>query len=48
MDVMQWLSDSNLLEMIVDKLNPSVSVYKGFYFIYFFEMLASDVFSVRH
>ena len=25
-DVMQWLADSNLLEMIVDKLNPSVSV----------------------
>ncbi|KAF8397694.1 hypothetical protein HHK36_016616 [Tetracentron sinense] len=23
MDVMQWLADSNLLEMIVDKLNPS-------------------------
>lgn len=26
LDVMQWLADSNLLEMIVDKLNPSVSV----------------------
>lgn len=25
MDVMQWLADSSLLEMIVDKLNPSVS-----------------------
>lgn len=25
MDVMQWLADSNLLEMIVDKLSPSVS-----------------------
>jgi len=25
MDVMQWLSESNLLEMIVDKLSPSVS-----------------------
>ncbi|KAG9146518.1 hypothetical protein Leryth_011777 [Lithospermum erythrorhizon] len=25
MDVMQWLADSNLLEMIVDKLNHSVS-----------------------
>lgn len=24
-DVMQWLAESNLLEMIVDKLNPSVS-----------------------
>lgn len=24
-DVMQWLADSNLLEMIVDKLSPSVS-----------------------
>lgn len=24
-EVMQWLADSNLLEMIVDKLNPSVS-----------------------
>lgn len=24
-DVMQWLTDSSLLEMIVDKLNPSVS-----------------------
>lgn len=26
LDVMQWLADSNLLEMIVDKLNPSVSL----------------------
>jgi len=25
LDVMQWLADSNLLEMIVDKLSPSVS-----------------------
>lgn len=25
MDVMQWLTESNLLEMIVDKLSPSVS-----------------------
>lgn len=25
MDVMQWLADSNLVEMIVDKLSPSVS-----------------------
>lgn len=25
LDVMQWLADSILLEMIVDKLNPSVS-----------------------
>jgi hypothetical protein len=25
MDVMQWLAESNLLEMIVDKLSPSVS-----------------------
>lgn len=25
LDVMQWLADSNLLEMIVDKLNDSVS-----------------------
>ena len=25
MDVMQWLADSDLLEMVVDKLNPSVS-----------------------
>ncbi|WZZ11475.1 hypothetical protein YC2023_097396 [Brassica napus] len=25
LDVMQWLADSNLLEMIVDKLKPSVS-----------------------
>lgn len=24
-DVMQWLAESNLLEMIVDKLNPTVS-----------------------
>lgn len=24
-DVMQWLAESNLLEMIVDKLTPSVS-----------------------
>lgn len=24
-DVMQWLAESNLLEMIVDKLSPSVS-----------------------
>ena len=24
-DVMQWVTDSNLLEMIVDKLSPSVS-----------------------
>lgn len=24
-DVMQWLAETNLLEMIVDKLNPSVS-----------------------
>lgn len=23
-DVMQWLAESNLLEMIVDKLSPSV------------------------
>lgn len=27
MDVMRWLADSNLLEMIVDKLSPSVSVF---------------------
>ena len=26
-DVMQWLANSNLLEMIVDKLSPSVSKY---------------------
>lgn len=26
LDVMQWLTDSNLLEMIVDKLNTLVSV----------------------
>ena len=25
MDVMQWLSESDMLEMIVDKLSPSVS-----------------------
>lgn len=25
MDVMQWLADSNLLEMILDKLSSSVS-----------------------
>lgn len=25
MDVMQWLADSSLLEMIVDKLNTTVS-----------------------
>lgn len=25
LDVMQWLADSNLLEMIVDKLNDAVS-----------------------
>lgn len=25
MDVMQWLADSDLLVMVVDKLNPSVS-----------------------
>lgn len=25
LDVMQWLAESNLLEMIVDKLSPSVS-----------------------
>jgi hypothetical protein len=25
MDVIQWLAESNLLEMIVDKLSPSVS-----------------------
>lgn len=25
MDVMQWLADSSLLEMIVDKLNTAVS-----------------------
>ena len=25
LDVMQWLADSNLLEMIVDKLNHAVS-----------------------
>ncbi|XP_039139021.1 serine/threonine-protein phosphatase 6 regulatory subunit 3-like [Dioscorea cayenensis subsp. rotundata] len=25
MDVMQWLADSDLLEMVVDKLNPSMS-----------------------
>lgn len=29
-DVMQWLAESNLLEMIVDKLSPSVSkIYPG-------------------
>lgn len=33
-DVMQWLADSSLLEMIVDKLNPSVSlVYKLYQFV---------------
>jgi hypothetical protein len=26
LEVMQWLAESNLLEMIVDKLSPSVSV----------------------
>lgn len=26
-DVMQWLADSTLLEMIVDKLSPLVSAY---------------------
>lgn len=26
-DVLQWLADSNLLEMIVDKLSPSVSAH---------------------
>jgi serine/threonine-protein phosphatase 6 regulatory subunit 3 len=28
LEVMQWLAESNLLEMIVDKLSPSVSVIK--------------------
>lgn len=30
LDVMQWLADSNLLEMIVDKLNNSVSLLRCF------------------
>lgn len=29
-DVMLWLAESNLLEMIVDKLSPSVSVTMHF------------------
>ena len=37
MDVMQWLADSNLLEMIVDKLSPSVS--KTFHFKFMFGIL---------
>ena len=31
-DVMQWLAESNLLEMIVDKLSPSVSDTMHFQF----------------
>jgi len=31
-DVMQWLAESNLLEMIIDKLSPSVS--KAFIQVY--------------
>lgn len=36
MDVMRWLADSNLLEMIVDKLSPSVSVFCFLILPYFF------------
>lgn len=32
-DVMQWLAESNLLEMIVDKLSPSVSEKLTFNYI---------------
>lgn len=32
MDVMQWLADSNLLEMIVDKLSPLVRETNFFYY----------------
>ena len=35
MDVMRWLAESNLLEMIVDKLSPSVSVFGVFYYFLF-------------
>lgn len=38
-DVMQWLADSNLLEMILDKLSSSVSVNDRitFYFVVYLE-----------
>lgn len=35
LDVMQWLADSNLLEMIVDKLNTSVSYKTGIMGLWF-------------
>ena len=36
MDVMRWLAESNLLEMIVDKLSPSVSFFLFFFLCFFF------------
>lgn len=54
MDVMQWLADSSLLEMIVDKLNTAVSKENPsveFYYINDYttcSMLFGAALSVKH